>query len=225
MFFIKVSKCSPGLFRNSLSAIKQSSARRTYYTDALREVVSRVQVVTNEGVSAKIIDGIIKQKSPIGVDFEGIQLARLGLVQIKAPDKKIYLFRTGINRRLFEEGGLKRLLEDRSILKVMHGASGDCLSVYKENISLWPIYDTGMAHKIVNYQNLGLSLSGKYEVLTLICPGKFLSLLVYQGAVYKVEACRAGRPLGAGEKNVNIRPKDCNSRRNLCSKMGVKMAF
>lgn len=50
--------------------------------------------------------------------MEGVQAARLGLVQIKSSEGQIYLVRTGINSRLYDRGRLRDLLEEPTVLKV-----------------------------------------------------------------------------------------------------------
>jgi len=123
--------------------------------------MTRVKVIKDEYESADIVKSILSLGQPIGVDCEGVQLPTLGLVQVKAQDNQIYLFRTGINAKLFIQGGLKELLENQNIVKVMHAAAGDCLGIYKENVNMWPLYDTSIAHKIINYQNGGFPLGSK----------------------------------------------------------------
>lgn len=41
------------------------------------------------------------------MDCEGVQLPRLGLIQVRDVHRNIFLFRTGWNHRLLHEGGLK----------------------------------------------------------------------------------------------------------------------
>jgi ribonuclease D len=93
--------------------------------------------------------------------FQGTNLPTLGLIQVKTSEDNIYLFRTGINQRLFTYGGLKGLFEDDNILKVFHASAGDCLAIYREGIALWGLYDTALAQKVIQYQNQGISISDK----------------------------------------------------------------
>ena len=79
----------------------------------------------------------------------------LGLVQIKTQEGLIYIFRTGRNKKLLYEGGLKYLFEDQNLLKVMHASSSDCGSIYKEGVRMWGLFDTALAHKVIQYQNNG----------------------------------------------------------------------
>ena len=57
-------------------------------------------------------------------------------------DRNISLFRTGLNQDLYWRGGLAQLLESPHIPKIMHGATSDCLSVYKDGVKMWNLYDT-----------------------------------------------------------------------------------
>lgn len=88
-------------------------------------------------------------------------LPTLGLVQIKTSGGEIYLFRTGLNRRLLTSGGLKELFENGNILKVFHASTCDCLGIYREGIALWGLYDTAVAHKVIQFQNHGASINDK----------------------------------------------------------------
>ena len=148
-------------FRRCHGCVPQLQIVRTCST-IKDEIMSRVKIVENEVDSAEIVERIFRARMPIGVDMEGIQLPKLGLVQVKAPDKNIYLFRTGINPNLFQQGGLKRLLEDRRIVKIIHASAGDCIAIYKEKVRLWPLYDTCIAHRIINHQNFGHSMGLKW---------------------------------------------------------------
>ena len=51
-------------------------------------------------------------------------------------------FRTGINPDLFWGGGLAELLESPSVLKILHAATVDAQSVYKDGVRMWNIFDT-----------------------------------------------------------------------------------
>ena len=90
-------------------------------------------------------------------------LPTLGLVQVKTSEGQIYLFRTGLNRRLFTSGGLKELFENGNILKVFHASTCDCLGIIREGVHMWGLFDTALAHKVVQYQNLGISINDKFS--------------------------------------------------------------
>jgi hypothetical protein len=70
--------------------------------------------------------------------------------------------RTGLNDRLFSSGGLKELFEDGGLVKVLHAATGDCLGFYRAGVQLWNLYDTALAHKVIQYQNLGIGVIERF---------------------------------------------------------------
>ena len=51
-------------------------------------------------------------------------------------------FRTGINKDLYRGGGLADVLESPSVLKILHAATLDCQSVYRDGVRMWNIFDT-----------------------------------------------------------------------------------
>jgi hypothetical protein len=133
------------------------------------ELLAKVTIVDNEDQCAVICKKIIALGQPIAMDCEGIQLPVLGLLQVKSADNKIYLFRTGINRKLFSDGGLKELLENPDLTKVMHASSIDCSAIYRENVKMRPLYDTCTAHRIIQYQKLGRSLGSRTVGYNELC--------------------------------------------------------
>lgn len=70
------------------------------------EVLARTKSVKEITESQNIIKPLIetKEKILIGVDLEGIHLDQIALVQVKLVDGSIYLFRTGIEPKLWIEG-------------------------------------------------------------------------------------------------------------------------
>ncbi len=110
--------------------------------------MSRTKIVTDTDECLELSRKMLRLGSPIGVDFEGVQLVRLGLVQVRTMEGDIYLFRTGRNPELLRQGGLGEVLRRRDIVKVMHGAGGDCVAIYKEGVAMWGVYDVAIAHKV-----------------------------------------------------------------------------
>lgn len=54
----------------------------------------------------------------------------------------LFCSRTGINPDLYRAGGLGELLESPSVLKIIHAATCDAQSVYRDGIRMWNIFDT-----------------------------------------------------------------------------------
>ena len=138
----------------------------------VKNVLDNTHVIDDERDSSRIIDKMLKSGNPIGVDMEGHHFSIIQLVQIKASDGPIYIFRTGINPKLLYEGKLKRLLEDRNITKVFHAGVGDSIAVYKSGVKMVNMYDTAIAHNVIQYQNLGRSIhlnKGNHISFNKIC--------------------------------------------------------
>ncbi len=98
----------------------------------------------------------------MGLDAEGLQLERLGLVQARAADGAVYLVRTGTDHGLLED--LRPLLESPSPEKVVHAAAGDARALWTRGVRLWGLYDTAVAHKVrlfshISFECFSLSLS------------------------------------------------------------------
>ena len=124
------------------------------------ELRNRVTVVENIEQCKDITDHLINLGQPIGVDAEATQKAP-GLIQVSSYENDIYLFRTGIRPKLFDRGGVAKLLEHPKILKIMNDATMDCISFNKAGIKMRCLYDVTLAHKVIEYQKYGISLQNQ----------------------------------------------------------------
>jgi len=129
-----------------------------------QELLNRVQVVTEVSDSKDIVDNILAMGQPVAVDMEGLNDGITSMVQVCDVERNITLFRTGANPSLFWEGDLAKLLETPEVTKIMHGATMDCLSMYKDGVKLWNLYDTGMAYKVLDYQLHGTSVYSSLQI-------------------------------------------------------------
>jgi len=129
-------------------------------TDKAQDILSRTRVITCEKECEKIVAGIMKKGDPVAVDMEGVQEGLTGMIQVCDSSRNISLFRTSLNPSLYRSGHLADLLESPYIVKILHASSVDCLSVYTDKVKMWNIYDTCVAHKILQYQTKGLSITG-----------------------------------------------------------------
>ena len=139
---------------------------------SIKEILQRIKVIDDERDSAFIVDRIRQIGHPVGVDMEGHHGSTVGLVQVKSSDGAIYLFRTGANPKILLEGKLKTLLEDSAILKVFHAGVGDAIVIYKCGVKMVNLYDTAIAHLVIEYQNRGRSIHtsrGKLLNFNKIC--------------------------------------------------------
>jgi len=123
-----------------------------------QEVLNRVQIVTEVSESKDIVENIIAMGQPIAVDMEGLVEGTTSMVQVCDVERNISLFRTGLNPSLYWDGGLARLLQSQEVMKIMHASTTDCLSVYKDKVKLWNLYDTAVAFKVLEYQQRGTSM-------------------------------------------------------------------
>merc|ERR1719369_182614 len=94
---------------------------------------------------------------PVAVDMEGIERGVTGMIQVCDSERNIYLFRTSLNPGLYK-AGLSRLLESPHILKILHFATVDCQSVYRDGVKMWNLYDTSIGYKVLQYQTSGTSI-------------------------------------------------------------------
>ena len=88
----------------------------------IAKIRSKVQIIESDTECKTITDKLNSHEKPIAVDLEAVQKSP-GLVQIADFQDNIYLFRTGINKNLFQNGGLKSLLQNPKVTKVMHSAT------------------------------------------------------------------------------------------------------
>ena len=117
------------------------------------DVLNRVEIVTDPDRSAEICRHYAQQCDALAMDMEGNTLPKLGLLQVKDRSGQIKLFRTGIEPRLWNEGGLKALMENIGITKVFHGAATDLRAAVNQRVWIWGVYDTDKAHHVVQYQS------------------------------------------------------------------------
>ena len=108
-----------------------------------RDILARTKVVTETEDCLREVGRIMTAGGPVGVDFEGVADSKMtSLVQISDLEGRITIFRTGVNPELFSRGGLADILQSQEIIKVIHGSTSDCLSLYRDDVKLWNIFDT-----------------------------------------------------------------------------------
>eukprot|EP00090_Calanus_glacialis_P046222 TRINITY_DN8961_c0_g1_i1.p1 TRINITY_DN8961_c0_g1~~TRINITY_DN8961_c0_g1_i1.p1 ORF type:complete len:696 (-),score=231.57 TRINITY_DN8961_c0_g1_i1:70-2157(-) len=129
-----------------------------------QEMLNRVQVVTEVSDSKDIVENILAMGQPVAVDMEGLNEGITSMVQVCDVERNISLFRTGANHSLFWEGGLAKLLQTPEVMKIMHGSTMDCLSIYKDGVKLWNLYDTSVAYKVLDYQLHGTSVYSSPQI-------------------------------------------------------------
>mmetsp|Transcript_120398 Transcript_120398/g.341111 ORF Transcript_120398/g.341111 Transcript_120398/m.341111 type:complete len:323 (-) Transcript_120398:163-1131(-) len=94
------------------------------------------------------------QEAELAVDIEGVSLGRLGedcIVQIYAPSADaVYLFDiTVLGDRAYEEGGLRKLLEDDQILKIFFDVRSDSDALFHlHRVKARAIYDLQILYDV-----------------------------------------------------------------------------
>ena len=86
------------------------------------------------------------------------------MIQVGTKDNDIYLFRTGINGKLITKGGLKHLINSEKVVKIMHDATMDNLSFHQSGMKMRALYDTSIAHKIIQFQKNGIPFHGEGQI-------------------------------------------------------------
>jgi len=138
-----------------------------------KDMLDRVRVIETISESREVVGRLLSDGLPVAVDMEGVEADPgqvTGLIQVKDLHGNFSFFRTGLNPGLYGQGRLAELLENPTILKIMHGSSVDCLSVYRDGVRMWGLYDTAVAHKVLQFQLEGSSMySGETIGLNNLC--------------------------------------------------------
>ena len=132
-----------------------------------RALLGKVTVVEEVEQSRGVVEALMELREPVALDMEGINSGVTGLIQVRDTRGNITFFRTARNPELYTKGRLAELLESPDILKIMHGSTTDCMSVYKDGVKLWGLWDTQVAHKVLQFQQHGSSLTHSNEDIGL----------------------------------------------------------
>jgi len=120
--------------------------------------------------SRRVVEQLLKEGLPIAVDMEGITTGVTGLIQIRDVHGNFSFFRPRKNPALYQEGGLAKLLESPHVLKILHASTGDAASVYRDGVKMWGVYDTEVAHRVLEFQTNGASLTNVQSIgLNALC--------------------------------------------------------
>lgn len=97
-------------------------------------------------------------KTVIGFDCEGINLGfngQITLMQMATVDGCAYIFDL-ISCPEMIQAGLKALLENPNIIKVIHDCRNDAANLYRQfDITLCSVFDTQAAHAVLTFQETG----------------------------------------------------------------------
>ncbi|ESO88765.1 hypothetical protein LOTGIDRAFT_165178 [Lottia gigantea] len=100
----------------------------------------------------EVVENLFKNEA-IYVDSEGVNLGKHGnltLLQVGTWNGFVYLFDIQAETKMFQEGGLKRLLESDNVQKVIHACSRDSDALYHHfGVTLNNVFDTQCADLIL----------------------------------------------------------------------------
>uniref|UniRef100_A0A1B6EIB7 3'-5' exonuclease domain-containing protein n=1 Tax=Cuerna arida TaxID=1464854 RepID=A0A1B6EIB7_9HEMI len=124
------------------------------------KVVQSTRVIANVKESLQIIEDIMKKTNvAVSFDCEGINLGikgQLTLFQIGLCSGHAYIFDLITCPLLVSAGGLQKLLESDSVIKVIHDCRNDSVNLYNQfGITLRNVFDTQAAHAVLQLQQTG----------------------------------------------------------------------
>lgn len=130
------------------------------------KVFQQTRVVVNPKESLQIIEDIMTPRRPqnegkviVSFDCEGINLGvkgQLTLLQIGTMSGQAYVFDLVTCPSLVQSGGVQKLLESNSVVKVIHDCRNDSVNLFNQfGITLNNVFDTQSAHAVLQYQDTG----------------------------------------------------------------------
>lgn len=130
------------------------------------QVLQNTRVISTVKESLFVTDAIIKsitnsehQQVVISVDCEGINLGvkgQLTLIEVGTTRGEAFIFDVLTCPAVVTDGGLKTLLENEQIIKVIHDCRNDSVNLYTQfHILLKNVFDTQSAHAVLQYQDHG----------------------------------------------------------------------
>lgn len=124
------------------------------------KVLQSTRVIASVKESLQIVEDLLKQTSvAVSFDCEGINLGvkgQLTLFQIGLQNGQAYIFDLVTCPALVTAGGLQRLLESETVVKVIHDCRNDSINLYNQfGITLRNVFDTQAAHAVLQLQLTG----------------------------------------------------------------------
>jgi exonuclease 3'-5' domain-containing protein 1 len=116
-------------------------------------------VVVNVKESSQIVEELLRVGEPVGLDGEGVNLGpngKLTLVQISTMSGQVTLFDVLTNPALLTQGGLGKLIQAETIVKVVHDCRNDSAALYHQHdVTITNVFDTQAAHAVLELQQTG----------------------------------------------------------------------
>lgn len=160
---VRDSMNSPNVSEDQENAPNTKSPLHTSNETWRRKVLQKTSVVVDIKECASIVDRILnpknqksKQAPVISFDCEGINLGLKGqitLFQIATLNNEAFVFDLIASPNMVVDGGLKSLLENEQVTKVMHDCRNDSANLYNQfGVMLKGVFDTQAAHAVLQQQ-------------------------------------------------------------------------
>lgn len=128
------------------------------------KVLQNTRVITSIKESLFVCDAIKKSAPPdecviISFDCEGVNLGvkgQLTVIEIGTIRGEAFIFDLQACPLLITDGGLRQILEDETIIKIIHDCRNDAYNLYTQfNVLIKNVFDTQSAHAILQFQDTG----------------------------------------------------------------------
>lgn len=140
-----------------------NSVGNHFHGDAWKlKVLNHTKVIANVKESLFVTDALMKSAQPnqqtiVSMDCEGINLGvrgQLTLLELGTVRGEAFIFDLLICPEIVNDGGLKRLLESDTIIKVIHDCRNDSVNLYNQfGVKLRNVFDTQSAHAVLQFQD------------------------------------------------------------------------
>lgn len=160
--------------------IKPYTAANNFVGDTWKlKILQNTRVITNIKDSIFVTDAIskfatLKQQVVISLDCEGVNVGSKGtitLIQVGTSRGEAFIFDVQECPEIVGEGGLKSILEDENVIKIIHDCRNDSVNLWQQfGIVLRSVFDTQVAHAVLQYQVTGKQVyKAKYVSLNTLC--------------------------------------------------------
>ncbi|KAG5677361.1 hypothetical protein PVAND_007125 [Polypedilum vanderplanki] len=150
---------------NSSSNSSPVHTRNYFMGDTWKiKVLQNTRVITSIKESLFVCEAIKKSAPPnecviISFDCEGVNLGTKGqltIVEIGTVRGEAFIFDLQVCPQLITDGGLRNILEDENIIKIIHDCRNDAYNLYTQyNVLIKNVFDTQSAHAVLQYQDTG----------------------------------------------------------------------
>lgn len=148
---------------NTPTALTTSGSH--FHGDAWKlKVLNHTKVISNVKESLFVTDALMKGTSGgstdqivVSMDCEGINLGvrgQLTLLELGTVRGEAFIFDLMLCPEILSDGGLKRLLESESVIKVIHDCRNDSVNLFNQfGVKLRNVFDTQSAHAVLQFQD------------------------------------------------------------------------